>query len=317
MGFSDKLYEDMVYYSNYANLASCIYYNRLSEGYLNDGACDLRFCTKNPRNKKTKIIKINVVPEDRSGTGFIAVDDKNKEIIVSFRGSTTWKDWQTDFNIGYSDYRPISDYVPGIPACGDGCKVHSGFYHQLESITEEILKPVEDLYLKYKDYRLVVIGHSLGGAFATIIGIEFRVRGFTPLVVTYGMPRIFNEQLKTWVNSIFNVTDLEQRVKNKDPIKWGFIRVSHENDYVPDLPMRMSHAGVQFHITKRDLPHEKNDVIFIGSGQEETPNQVKTITDPLHGYEHRTYFLTINKCLDDISIQQPEPSLEKPDLVWL
>lgn len=304
--FGDGMYQDLIYYANYAKLASCVHKDRLSEGYLHEGACDFNFCLNNPRNEKAKIIKVHLSPEDQSGTGFIAIDHENKEIILSFRASTTWKDWETDLSFLFTEYKPIYEGVPNVRPCGDDCMIHSGFYKALPYITKEFLNPVEDLYLKYPDYKIVTSGHSLGGAFATIIGIELKVRGYNPLIISYGMPQLFNEDMRDWVNEIFNIHETETMIRKGETVKSGLIRVVHKGDYVPQLPIRMVNAGAEFYITKRDLPHEMKDVEFIGADTEDTGSlkNISSIEDPLHGHEHRTYFITINKCVDDASPEE-------------
>lgn len=63
------------------------------------------------------------------------------------------------------------------------------------------------------------------------------------------------------------------------------------------LPPTFRPAGVEFFIKKKDLPHMKSDVEFRGGKYIEISNKKRQpILDLLHAYEHRTYFITINKC---------------------
>ncbi|CCH42272.1 putative secreted protein [Wickerhamomyces ciferrii] len=295
LAFSEKLYDDFYHYAHFTALSACITHGRLFEGPLNGGACDLNFCLNNKRNREAEIVKVKKATQDEIGTGFITLDKKNKQIIVSFRGSTSATDWASDLQMYPVDYHSISK-LKGTNKCHD-CKVHYGFYRDLGKISNSIIKPVDELFAKYPDFKLIVVGHSLGGALATLVGIEFRVKGYEPLVIAYGCPKLMNSQLAAWVNKIFKVDNLADKINSGEDIDWGLIRIVHEDDYVPMLPPSFEHAGLEFYIKRKDLPHKYSDIDFLGSKEviiNEHNN--KNVWDLLNGYEHRNYFLTINKC---------------------
>lgn len=101
------------------------------------------------------------------------------------------------------NYKSITK-LKTVPDC-KGCKVHYGFYKNLEQITQSIIRPIDELFAKHPDYKLVLTGHSLGAALAILVGVEFRVKGYKPLILGYGCPRLFNPQMVKWVNDIFEV----------------------------------------------------------------------------------------------------------------
>jgi len=194
------------------------------------------------------------------------------------------------------DYKSISNKDTNIPEC-DGCKVHYGFFKNLREITESFTSLVDELFSEYNNYNLIITGHSLGAALAVLVGIEFKVRGYNPLILAYASPRLFNPQMANWVNDIFQVDLLNEKIEKDKDIDFGLIRLVHDEDFVPMLPPTFRPAGVEFFIKKMDLPHLKNDVDYRGANYIEITNKKRQrVFDLLHAYEHRTYFMTINKC---------------------
>ncbi|KAJ1955898.1 hypothetical protein GGI12_005451, partial [Dipsacomyces acuminosporus] len=104
---------------------------------------------------------------DVSGTtpsfGFVAHKDNTKEILVVWRGSTVLMDWIQDFN-----FAPVP-----WPQQIAGSKVHTGFLQTYKIAADKIKSVVAGLAQKYPDYKIKLVGHSLGGAQATVATAEF------------------------------------------------------------------------------------------------------------------------------------------------
>lgn len=305
--FTDKVFADLVHYASFAKLTSCISKGVLQPGVLFPlGGCHLLWCLSE-RNSDARIMMIRVAPTDETSTALAVVDDKNKEIIIAFRASSTTADWISDLLITAVDYEPVSKaWRKSIPKCV-GCKVHSGFYKNLDSINEELISYVTQLYKDHKEYKLTIVGHSLGLALLTLCAIEFKLRGFSPKVYTFAAPRMFNREMSSWVNELFASELLLEQLKNDGDFQTGLIRVVHTEDYVPMLPPKLHQAGVEFFIRKKDLPHPKESVVLTGllylNEQDgdlyrDSRNATQSNLEWLHGYEHRTYFMTINNCGD-------------------
>lgn len=320
-------YERLHFFSKMSALTNCITYNQLhEEKTLLEGGCPphLLFCSdlnNNPFADQVYIKKI-ILSKNRFdlGTGYIAVDHHHKVINMAFRGSSTRWDWLHDFLITPTDYIPFSldKYeeqveLGNIPPC-DNCKLHSGFSLFLSSLQESFLETLEDTYKEYPNYNLVISGHSLGAAVAILCGIEVKLRGYDPTVVTYAQPKIFNFEMSEWVNNIFDIykLDAKNRKTNSLDIKSGYYRVVHINDYVTDLPPLYSHCGLQIDINKIMIPHDLSDLSYSGMEISENTNaqlpskivdfkdstliNISLSTDLLHLYEHRHYFIQINEC---------------------
>lgn len=57
-----------------------------------------------------------------------------------------------------------------------GCTVHEGFYLDYLSVAAKITSVIKSLLAKYPDAKLIVTGSSLGGALATIAGLELQLQ---------------------------------------------------------------------------------------------------------------------------------------------
>lgn len=82
---------------------------------------------------------------------------------------------------------------------------------------------------KYPKYTLVLVGHSLGGAVATLGGLDFKARGWNPYVTTFGEPRLGNKNLNAYIDERFNISS--------DELRNRMHRVTHAGDPIPLLPL--------------------------------------------------------------------------------
>jgi hypothetical protein len=146
------------------------------------------------------------------------------ELVISCRGTESKSDVLTDlkawknnlYDIYYhKNYKNLKSKF-GMPA------IHAGFYDQYSSIRFIIYHKVYEYLLNEKiNPTLIFVGHSLGGALATIgsvcIAVQFANRDDLKIkCYTYGSPRVGD---KNFAN-IFNhfVKDSERIVNELDPV---------------------------------------------------------------------------------------------------
>jgi alpha-beta hydrolase superfamily lysophospholipase len=82
-------------------------------------------------------------------------------------------------------------------------------------------------------YKVVVVGHSLGGAIAAIAATELRNAGTSTDLYTYGQPRIgglivSNNITNQNLGGNFRVTHLDDPVPRLPPLILGFVHISPE-----------------------------------------------------------------------------------------
>lgn len=320
--FSSEIYERLVYFSKISAMVSCISDNSLIPGKtLRDGGCPshIAFCSNenvNPTNDKTRVELVLTAEKNELGTGAVMVDHGKKVVILAFRGSTTRQDWASDFEIYPVKYSPTSQECyqklieDGLIEPCRNCKIHRGFNKFSETLGDPFLETVEKIFKRYPDYHFVITGHSLGAALATISGIEFKLRGFDPVVLTYANPKMFNREMKEWVDDLFSTRKIDRCINEKGGITFskGYFRVVHDGDYIPMVPPFYHAAGLEIFITKGDLPHQICDLEYRGSRDYYNPEdfsnedwQVKASSfedgDWIHKKEHRSYFINISGCL--------------------
>lgn len=306
-----KDYIKLVEFSNFAAVGYCV--NRgLAKGRLGDkdSNCALLAC-KNDFLADVEIIKIfDFNRLNEVGTGFYALDNNRRAIILVFRGSVSRRDWATDMDFIPTSYKPIVyeenfGCEPYILTECNNCRVHRGFYNFLKDNSAAIITEGIALKEEYPDYRFLIIGHSLGAALTMLSGIEFQLLGYDPLVVTYGGPKVGNQEFADFTDKLFDTEEVHNEITSSNDFSRGFIRVVHRHDIIPLLPPMFSHAGYEYFIDKRDLPHEECDLDRRGmeySGIFKRALTIKPSTlwpDKLGKYEHTHYFRRITSCRDD------------------
>jgi predicted lipase len=140
-------------------------------------------------------------------------------LYLTFRGTSSQQDMFADADI--TPRRLRDKKVKGIA-------VHNGFYNQFKSVTDEIEAVINVCRQEAfeadctRQVKLVIAGHSLGGALAQITAAHYTERFPSMVIVchTIGSPRVGNAAFVKW---------LSQGVKE-------YIRVANKNDPVPMMP---------------------------------------------------------------------------------
>mmetsp|Transcript_13187 Transcript_13187/g.29058 ORF Transcript_13187/g.29058 Transcript_13187/m.29058 type:complete len:353 (+) Transcript_13187:62-1120(+) len=136
--------------------------------------------------------------------------------IVSFRDSSNLRNWLTDVDLRRVAWP--SDELPG-PAC-PGCMVHEGFAVGYNELRDSHLSAISSLGCR----NVSVVGHSLGGALATLAALDLRASGIlVDNLWTFGSPVVGNEAFTT----AFIEAAAQQHVH---PASW---RVVNKHDPVP------------------------------------------------------------------------------------
>ncbi|KAJ7266544.1 alpha/beta-hydrolase [Mycena rebaudengoi] len=119
--------------------------------------------------------------------GFIARDDNRREIVVALRGSASATDVLLDAQILLVPF-----LTPGVNL-PPKARVHAGFLTAWNSVAAEISATLALQIKLHPTHRLVVLGHSMGGAIATLAAVAFsqlfHSTTDTLHLFTYGAPR--------------------------------------------------------------------------------------------------------------------------------
>lgn len=158
-------------------------------------------------------------------TGFVAVDNVNKVIVLSYRGSVSLRNWIGNFNLEFNDFSACS-----------GCRVHAGFLSSYNGSKDQVKAALAQAKAQNPGYSIVFTGHSLGAAIATLAAADLRQQGFNVALVsrlffekvlqliidqyTYGSPMVGNDAFANFVTKQGG----------------GNYRITHAYDAVPKLP---------------------------------------------------------------------------------
>lgn len=144
-------------------------------------------------------------------------------IFVAFRGSTSIQDWLNNLDALLTSY----------PKC-DKCQVHKGFYNAQKSVSDYVVSAVQALKQKFPSYTVVVTGHSLGAAMATLTTVDLLDSGIAPVrMFHFGSPRVGNTAFANWFSD-----KISDRNRN-----------THYKDMVPHVPMheRFTHHSGEWY----------------------------------------------------------------------
>jgi len=143
----------------------------------------------------------------------------NDLIVLAFRGTepSCLRDWMTDARIAL------------IKGCGDG-HVHRGFYTALDACWHDISATLKDF--RTEKQPLLLTGHSLGAALATLAAARLHVDGQAVQgLYTFGSPRVGDVAFAHW----FDVS--------LKPIAFRFVNNTDAVTRVPGRALGYSHVG--------------------------------------------------------------------------
>jgi len=137
-------------------------------------------------------------------------------IYVVFRGTvrSSIQNWITDLDFNLIAY----------PYCAN-CEVHHGFYQSYLEFSDLLYTNLIGLMRQYPDLPVKIVGHSLGGALATLFAANLSYYNIPTTLVTFGSPRVGNGRWASWFQSLRAVVE-----------SW---RVTNQRDIVPHIPAQM------------------------------------------------------------------------------
>lgn len=258
--FDAKLLPDFKYFAEYSAAAYCDPLNKAGvEIQCPDGICPA------VTNSTSMTIGTFADTKKTDTTGFVAKDDTKKAIVLSFRGSSSIRNFVADAKIA----------TESVPYCG-GCSVHKGFLKSFKEALPLIDKPLRSLIKANPTYKIVMTGHSLGGAIATIAALHYRSQGIKVTLYTYGAPRVGDVTVSNFIS---------QQGNN--------FRVSHKEDPVPRVPPTNFGFGTitpEYHIKQGDFNIKASDFEVLNN-----PSSDISISDFLKDVKDHDNYLTPTK----------------------
>jgi len=235
-------------------------------------ACSAGNCPQ-VQDANTKIILPIKTTALTDTAGYVAVDNTNQIIAVSFRGSESVRNYVTDLTFSWTD----------IDTC-DGCRGFKGLWQAWSEVKAGVTAAVASAQAANPAHRILVTGHSLGGGIASIAAVELRNTGLVVDMTSFGAPRFGNEAFAEYA-----MAQAPQLGMN--------YRVAHQYDPVPTVPMLSSgfrHTSPAYFITTAT---GVNPTIADIEIQEGTSNQNPWGSSmTIDGQAHDFYFNEISSC---------------------
>ncbi|KAM3137211.1 hypothetical protein pb186bvf_010757 [Paramecium bursaria] len=139
--------------------------------------------------------------------GYCAYDQDNDRIIISIRGSDNLKNWIQNLNLFHTKYNKCK-----------GCKVHHGFKNVYENLANNLQACAYSLNANHPNATLVVTGHSLGAAQATLAVLEINEQiKKVDIFYIYGSPRVGNKKFVEYAEKQLSHTFIARITHAKDP----------------------------------------------------------------------------------------------------
>jgi len=143
--------------------------------------------------------------------------------VVAFRGTDESRDWCRSFDFDF-DKGPL------------GGRVHDGFLSAWEDVRREILPRIG--LATIRGQRIILCGHSLGGAIATLAHADLRALHILATCYSFGAPRVGDAGFV--------------RAYAQEGLDDLHYRMTRDGDAVPDLPpafLGFRHVGKHFYAT--------------------------------------------------------------------
>ena len=163
--------------------------------------------------------------------GYVGFNGIENEIIVAFKG-TRWTDFQ--------NWITNLDYFQAPYEYAEEAQVHLGFKIAFESVADLMVRAVHPFIDEHPTARVLITGHSLGAALATLGALELKRQfGISHPdnhmhLYTFGSPRMGNQAFADYLNTLYG--------------EGTYQRVTHYNDLVPHLPpipVNFIHGGTE------------------------------------------------------------------------
>eukprot|EP00698_Gefionella_okellyi_P022230 TRINITY_DN7337_c0_g1_i1.p1 TRINITY_DN7337_c0_g1~~TRINITY_DN7337_c0_g1_i1.p1 ORF type:complete len:335 (-),score=62.30 TRINITY_DN7337_c0_g1_i1:137-1141(-) len=237
----------------------------------------------NVGNNVTVLAELENNPEDNFG--FVAVDafgPYGAEIVVSFRGSSNLKNWLEDltFWLDKTIYQNLTDV-----------RIHTGFYNGWKNMRAGVHAAVAKGLRMYPNARIVITGHSLGGALTEIFAVDLATTQVIgePQDHLVGYPIPIYRDVFAYNFGAPRVGDDGWAELAQDTI-YSYFRLTHAKDIVPLVPPQ----GLGFDYVHPPTEvwfknEEPNDYVICSRINGEDPNCIDSVEVPSFKEDHGQY----------------------------
>ncbi|OSD03904.1 alpha/beta-hydrolase [Trametes coccinea BRFM310] len=172
---------------------------------------------------------------------FLVAHDADEDTIVVAHQGTDPKNFLSDLND--LKFAQVGANKTVLPAAGDDIKMHDGFAYAQSRTADIVLSTVQSALESTGSKKILVTGHSLGAAIASIDAMMLKTRldqNLSLSAVVFGLPRVGNQAWADFVDQTLGSS---------------FTHVTNQNDPVPRVPpqsLQFQHPSNEIHITSVD-----------------------------------------------------------------
>jgi hypothetical protein len=147
--------------------------------------------------------------EEKASTHVVTINGE-KVAVISFRGTSNAGEWLTDANFRNKN----------VNIGGQNLNVHTGFYNVFEDMKDQTLNSAKNLMAGGDVKRIIVTGHSLGGAVASIMApyIKSNFKDVELKLITFEAPMAFDKE---------SANNVEKTIGSEN-----ITRIADKNDFV-------------------------------------------------------------------------------------
>lgn len=181
-------------------------------------------------------------------------DSFTDTLFVAFRGSDNIQNWIDNMQV--AKISPYND---------SSIEIEEGFHKAYLHVKSDLFRNLGKLTAEYKTHDVLVTGHSLGAALATLLAYDLMMSATHSVshLITFGSPRVGNTE---FVKS-FNTYPLE------------YNRVTHYNDIVPHVPEEL--MGYM-HVSNEIWYNEDNSEFSVCDDYNTEDDMCSNTCSPLH-----------------------------------
>jgi hypothetical protein len=158
----------------------------------------------------TGFVVTHVINDYKATEGFVGYLPSDNAIHVSFRGSSSTRNWLTD---AYCVKTPYTTF----PECN--AEVHKGFFQAEQTVFPQVLNEVKKLKSQFPSYTVKVTGHSYGASMAQLTAMDLVANGVSvKQMYNFGQPRTGTKAFSDCTGKKMGNSDVYRFVHNKDDV---------------------------------------------------------------------------------------------------
>lgn len=165
---------------------------------------------------------------------------------IAFRGTMETQEWMQNFTYQQKSF-PFGNKMKQQNALflnnsKKSPNIHSGFLNIYNNFRNNLIERIK----KINPTQILIGGHSLGGAIATICGLDLKILGYKPIVYNFASPRVGDD------NFCYLVDKLNlplYRIVNTCDIAPAFPMSVSPNFDNPENPFLYTHCGTGVYFT--------------------------------------------------------------------